>query len=384
MLGLLEDLDINYKKYIYNILIILLIRCIFLFSSVIIKYIYNDKILNNNYDILEFPVNFNINDIFKSEIKKNDKMLKLMKNFIKKFEGYKFIISLSGGVDSMVLLFLLYNLVDKKDIITATINYNQRVESKSELKFLKLISKKLGILNYSRSVLNLDRKTNREYFEKKTQNMRFELYNFIIKYHNWSKNKTIILLGHHRDDVRENILNNFLSGRKLSDLEVMGLSLKKNNLSLYRPLIDIDKSEIYRVSHEYNIPYFKDTTPDWSKRGMMRRRLLPLLNEMYGNVNKLLDIQGEYSNNISKLVDSVSDIEIELVEDNIYKFIYQENEIILSEIISKILHKNGIKMISQKSMKTLLNRSKIDNWTMLSKNVRIKKDKYIYLFLNKN
>ena len=32
----------------------------------------------------------------------------------------------------------------------------------------------------------------------------------------------------------------------------------------------------------YGIPYFKDSTPSWSTRGKLRRQLLPLLLDMYG------------------------------------------------------------------------------------------------------
>lgn len=31
------------------------------------------------------------------------------------------------------------------------------------------------------------------------------------------------------------------------------------------------------------MPYFKDTTPQWSTRGKLRTRLVPLLKEMYGD-----------------------------------------------------------------------------------------------------
>ena len=31
------------------------------------------------------------------------------------------------------------------------------------------------------------------------------------------------------------------------------------------------------------MPYFKDTTPTWSTRGKLRRQLIPLLIDMYGN-----------------------------------------------------------------------------------------------------
>jgi len=36
-------------------------------------------------------------------------------------------------------------------------------------------------------------------------------------------------------------------------------------------------------AHKFGIPYFKDTTPHWSTRGKLRNKLLPLLEEIYGD-----------------------------------------------------------------------------------------------------
>lgn len=44
----------------------------------------------------------------------------------------------------------------------------------------------------------------------------------------------------------------------------------------------MEKSHIYDYSHKFGVPYFKDTTPHWSTRGKLRNRLLPLLDEIYG------------------------------------------------------------------------------------------------------
>ena len=36
-------------------------------------------------------------------------------------------------------------------------------------------------------------------------------------------------------------------------------------------------------AHTYGVPYFKDSTPQWSTRGKLRGKLLPLLEEVYGD-----------------------------------------------------------------------------------------------------
>ena len=41
------------------------------------------------------------------------------------------------------------------------------------------------------------------------------------------------------------------------------------------------KVDIFAFAHGHGVPYFKDTTPDWSTRGKLRTKLLPLLEDMY-------------------------------------------------------------------------------------------------------
>jgi tRNA(Ile)-lysidine synthase TilS/MesJ len=39
---------------------------------------------------------------------------------------------------------------------------------------------------------------------------------------------------------------------------------------IMRPLLTVDKADIYQVSELLGIPYFKNTTPSWSNRGKFR------------------------------------------------------------------------------------------------------------------
>ena len=46
-------------------------------------------------------------------------------------------------------------------------------------------------------------------------------------------------------------------------------------------MISFYKSEIYKYAHLYNVPYFKDTTPDWSVRGKYRKIISPALEDTF-------------------------------------------------------------------------------------------------------
>ena len=90
-------------------------------------------------NVLEFPTT--IDKIDNYVYPTNKKMLTNIKDFISKHVFEKnLIISLSGGVDSAVLIVLLKEIKLKDDIniIAVHINYNNRNETKTEEQFLRV------------------------------------------------------------------------------------------------------------------------------------------------------------------------------------------------------------------------------------------------------
>ena len=360
--------------------------------SLLMFLVYNESLkdLSVQY-LLEFPKNYVYGKERINHISDKNVLYQRLRNFINKYKGFKYIVSLSGGVDSMVTLGLLMNLVDNDDIYTASIDYNQRRESTAEINFVKDYLKRYGIKNYSRKVEGVSRKkenasSNRKVFEETSKRIRYDLYKDIMEENGLDKDKTIILLGHHQDDLRENIFNNFMTGRKLSDLEVMKELTIKDGLLFGRPFLDYPKTEIYRISHKYDIPYLKDTTPDWSKRGLMRRQLFPLLKRIYPNFERTLDSQGRNSYYLNRLIednfvdDFISNVTTIRDEDETRIFwdnnkFECDNKLVWSDRISALLHDEGVNMVSQKSLNIFMEKKICKKYVVLSKNVMLKRSK---------
>ena len=72
-------------------------------------------------------------------------------------------------------------------------------------------------------------------------------------------------------------------GGGLLELGGMAPASTVNRVRIWRPMLPHDKADVYAYAHAYGVPYFKDTTPQWSTRGKLRARLLPLLEEVYGD-----------------------------------------------------------------------------------------------------
>jgi tRNA(Ile)-lysidine synthase TilS/MesJ len=133
---------------------------------------------------------------------------------------------------------------------------------------------KLGIVFYKRVIDFMSRDSvDREFYEKTTKDIRFATYRYLSELHQidgWC-------LGHISDDVSENVMMNLCSGRDLLDLSVMNVNSKIDGVTIFRPFLNTKKSEIYEFAHQHSLPYLNDTTPEWSLRGVMRRKIVPAM-----------------------------------------------------------------------------------------------------------
>ena len=253
-----------------------------------INYSLVNKIDNTNNNILEFPINYIIKKEEIYKIPLNNKLLQDILMFISNNHiiNSGILISLSGGVDSMVLLRLLIEARNYRDfeIFAIMINYNLRDESVLEAKFLE---KYCSLNNVNLTTIHIenapkDRKeigsSKRKIFEEETKDIRYNSYQKIIIEHELKG----VVLGHHKDDIIENIFTNLLKGHNILDLEVMKETSNKKKVNIFRPLLKYYKSSIYELAYEFDVPYFKDTTPEWSRRGQMRNTIFPLLNNIFG------------------------------------------------------------------------------------------------------
>ena len=309
------------------------------------------SILEKSLEINKLCINNNV-------YSKTDKLIIEIKEFCEGKSHNKFIISLSGGVDSMVLATIIHLL--GYEIICVHINYNNRDETILESDFIKYWTKENNIKLIYKNIETMKRgEINREIYEEKTKNIRFDLYKEVIKEYKIND----VLLGHHKDDIIENVFNNICRGRNLLDLPVIKKESCLFDVNICRPLIVVHKSEIIRFADEYSVPFFINTTPSWSMRGIFREQIYPLLESSYNNLNRnLLNISRQsdewnimieekiifpfYNNNI-QFTEKTAVINIEEYKNSPLSF--------WSVIFCKIWHNFGYGGPSKKSITNFLN-----------------------------
>lgn len=228
----------------------------------------------------------------------NEQLYENIYTFITNNNYQNILISLSGGVDSMILTEIMHKIREFKaiNIYCLHINYNNRNESVLEKEFLmdycdsKEIHFECIDINFTRD------ETNRKMYEQKTRKIRYDSYKNMCELYNCPG----VFLGHHEDDLCENIFNNIMRGnREITDLCVFKKENEILNVNVFRPMLDVRKDIIYNFAHKYDIPYFLDTTPNWSCRGKMRRNIFPACEDCYSE---------NYKNNLLRLGNESNEI----------------------------------------------------------------------------
>ena len=292
----------------------------------------------------------------------NNKIIKIMKKFILSC-NHKVAISLSGGVDSMVITYALHLIRRFEDphleIYALHVNYNNREESVIEHDFLKKWCSDLGTVRfYDMNVDDMRRETypDRNEYEKILKERRFNFYLSILKAHDISG----IMLGHHKGDVFENVCSNIFKGKDMFNLKKMSMYSEMLGVQLQRPLVGIYKNIIYDFSKIFRVPYFKDTTPKWSVRGRFRNNLLAHLTDIYGRGCRDVAIQqathleeiGRYimETELKPIFDTWESNKLIIKNNNVDKFTFLH----WRSIFNFAFHKIGVPTISNKSIKSFI------------------------------
>lgn len=190
-------------------------------------------------------------------------------NLIGNFGLSKIAIAVSGGSDSVALLYLANIWAEKNNIELSVISvdHNLREQSKQETHYIQNISNSLNRKHYS---LSFDHQNNFSNLQERAREGRYDLMTNLCL----ELDILVLLTAHHEDDYVENFCL-----RLERNSGIFGLSSSNinwyNNIQIIRPLYNIPKSELveYLVSH--NIKWFEDESNSSNKyrRNIIRQKL---------------------------------------------------------------------------------------------------------------
>lgn len=255
--------------------------------------------------------------------------------------------AVSGGVDSMCLLYDLVRLRDVLNIDLEVAHFDHLTrdgKSTKDKEFVETFCENHNIIFHSKAYSMYEYRDNHDVsIEEAGRILRMNLFESII-----SDNKNYILLyAHNLDDNIETVFMRIIRGTGLKGLEGIKEYEIKDKYEILRPLIEVSKEEILDYALINNIEYRQDHTnfENIYTRNKIRNELIPL-------------IKREYNSNIYESISKLSKFSIlnnRFVENEIEKIINkiskQENNSVImnskqlnnyNDYVKKLIIRNAI------------------------------------------
>ncbi len=207
----------------------------------------------------------------------------------------KYVVAVSGGVDSMALLDMLRRQ-GGVELLVAHVNHGIRADSDEDEKLVHSFCMSHNIA-FTSEHLHLGGNASEEVARKAR-------YNFLQHCCIMSNAKNIIT-AHHQDDLIETVIINLLRGTGWRGLAPFG------QVNLLRPLIEIPKSELRAYVKTHRVPWREDSTntDQTYLRNYVRHTVLPYIQrvdrEWRSNIMRYIRKQQDLRRTIQKDIDKL-------------------------------------------------------------------------------
>ncbi len=218
--------------------------------------------------------------------KKNPIFQRLLSKFTKAPNGNKFAVAVSGGTDSVALLFLIkeWCKIKHKQICVFHVNHSLRSTSGTDADWVRQLCEELNIEFYSRKATDSDLSQNKELgSEGWARNFRYSSFASMLL----ESNADVIVTGHNLNDQAETIIMRMLRGCSWKGIHGIKdriiLNFNNTNLKMWRPILNISRPELSDFLKSINQNWREDETnqTDLYLRNKIRHRLMPLFEKIY-------------------------------------------------------------------------------------------------------
>ncbi len=208
-------------------------------------------------------------------------MMKKIEQYIKKYHmienGDRIIAGISGGADSVCLLFVLLELRKKYDIDVIAVHVNHCIRGEAALadeKFtVDLCAKHHVKCKVFRKEVELIARNRKQSVEEAGRDARREAFDTVLR----EENGTKIAMAHHQNDNAETLLMNIVRGTGLKGLG----GIRPVNGNIIRPLLCLTRNEIEEFVQKQNCGWCTDETNNEQEytRNKIRHSVLPILEQ---------------------------------------------------------------------------------------------------------
>lgn len=224
--------------------------------------------------------------------------------------GDTLVVAVSGGPDSMALLYMLNLLKKTLDIEIVCAHVNHNTGRLGQLEEQKYVEKFCRINNLVFETMTIDEYGD-DNFENEARTKRYNYFEQLVNQYN----ARFLFTAHHGDDLIETILMRLVRGSTLRGYSGFSKVVDRGNYKIIRPFISATKEEIIEYNKKNKIKYFIDKTnmEDIHTRNRYRKYVVPSLKKEDPNVHlkflkyskTLLDYNDYLDKQVSKKIKSI-------------------------------------------------------------------------------
>ncbi len=226
-------------------------------------------------------------------------------------KGKHLLVGFSGGVDSTALLLVLHYLSIRNgfSVTVAHLNHGLRAEADDDASWGQELCSTLDI-NCIVEKVDVQSLAESESIgiEEAGRNARYAFFESLLQ----TESADLIVLGHHLDDLSEDVLMRFIRGTGWPGLS--GMPAYDENRKLLRPFLMLPKSTLKAFVKYVGLEWREDATnlEPSATRNRIRNELLPLILrenpnflDSIGRLWKIGRIEGDYWGEVTGAADGI-------------------------------------------------------------------------------
>jgi tRNA(Ile)-lysidine synthase len=211
-------------------------------------------------------------------------------------------VALSGGIDSVVLLHLLYQLQKKYHFTlkASHVHHGLSINADKWVNFCETLCAKLSIpldVHYVKLP------------QKKSLGIEGEARQ--LRYEKLLQTKTdLVVLAHHEDDQAETFLLQLIRGAGVKGLSSMAYFDEQRHL--WRPLLNTSRSDIETYAKQHKLKWIEDESNqniDFD-RNFIRSKVLPTLKNRFSHIIKVISRSSSHLAEAQHLLDDLAKIDL--------------------------------------------------------------------------
>ena len=259
-------------------------------------------------------------------------------DFIDKYKNSRMAIAVSGGVDSMCLLYWMHEI--GADIVCLHVNHKLRAEADVESEYVRETCNKLNIPCH---IFYWTDEKPENGLEAAAREARYKMMTDFCH----ENNIEYLLTAHQSDDQIETFLMNLSRGSGLYGLASMMPESTRDGIKILRPLLNVSRAEIKQYCDDNNIKYFVDSmNSDEHYTRVKIRKNRHLLNDELGISDSRILLAIQNLSRTRQWMDKYIESRIEMVIRSwgalfVTSFLFDESEEFRLKFIGSLIQRIG-------------------------------------------